>query len=350
MKNVLIIFGGKSGEHEVSVKSAKSIEEKINPALYKTTAMGITHQGYWHYGATVEGITKNGKVVSPENPSLIPNKQILNSDIIFPILHGPNGEDGTMQGLLELLNVAYVGSRVLGSALAMDKIIQKQVCAFYNIPQTKYVGFSSYQWQNVPNLIIQNIDEQLKYPLFIKPANMGSSVGVSKVNSKKTLKNAVLEALKYDHKIIVEEGVNDIKEIEVSVLGNHEPEASVCGEIIPNTQFYDYETKYITDDIKIAIPANIPQKTAKLIRNTAVQTFKALDCIGLSRVDFFYQSQTGKYFLNEINTLPGFTSISMYPKLWNATGLSYTDLITKLLEFAEEQWQEKQQLSYEYQP
>jgi D-alanine-D-alanine ligase len=350
MKNILIVFGGKSGEHEVSVRSAKSIEENIDPALFRTTAMGITHQGHWHFGPTIDSVTQGGKVASPENPSLIPDKKILEADVVFSILHGPNGEDGTMQGLLELLNVAYVGPRVLGSALAMDKIIQKQVCAFYNIPQTKYIGFSNHEWQNIPELIIKNVNEQLKYPLFIKPANMGSSVGISKADSKNDLKDAISEALKYDHKIIVEEGIEDIKEIEVSVLGNHEPEASVCGEIIPNTEFYDYETKYITDDIKIAIPADIPKKATEQIRQTAVKTFRVLDCIGLARVDFFYQPQTGKHFLNEINTLPGFTSISMYPKLWEATDLTYTDLITKLLELAEERWKEKQQLSYEYQP
>jgi len=198
--------------------------------------------------------------------------------------------------------------------------------------------------------IIKNINKQLKYPLFIKPANMGSSVGVTKADSKKDLKASIAEALKYDHKIIVEEAITDMKEIEVSILGNHEPKASICGEIIPNTEFYDYETKYITDDIKIAIPAAIPQKDADGIRQTAIDTFKALDCIGLARVDFFYQPKTGKHFLNEINTLPGFTSISMYPKLWEKTGLTYTDLITRLLELAEERWREKQQLSYEYQP
>lgn len=350
MKKVLIIFGGKSGEHEVSVKSAKSIEENIDSTLYQTTAMGITQEGYWHSGSTVASVIENGKVILPSNPSLIPDNQILAADIIFPILHGPNGEDGTMQGLLELLNAPYVGPRVLGSSLSMDKIVQKQVCAFYNIPQTKYVGFSSHEWKNIPAIIQKNINQQLTYPLFVKPANMGSSVGITKSNSQENLKESILEALKYDHKIIVEEGINNIKEIEISVLGNHEPQASVCGEIIPNTEFYDYETKYITDDIKTAIPADIPQKAAREIRETAVQTFKALDCIGLSRVDFFYQPQTGKHFLNEVNTLPGFTSISMYPKLWAATGLTYTDLITKLLELAEERCQEKQQLSYEYQP
>lgn len=350
MKNILIIFGGKSGEHEVSVRSATSIEENIDRSKFKTLAMGITHQGQWHFGPTVAGVVANGKVSLPKNPSLIPNKKILEADIVFSILHGPNGEDGTMQGLLELLNVAYVGPRVLGSALSMDKIIQKQVCAFYHIPQTKYVGFSSHEWKNIPAQVIKNINQELKYPLFVKPANMGSSVGITKAKSKNDLKEAILEALKYDHKIIVEESVNDIKEIEVSVLGNNEPKASVCGEIIPNTEFYDYETKYITDDIKIAIPADIPQKVAQKIRQTAVDAFKALDCIGLARVDFFYQPQTGQHFLNEINTLPGFTSISMYPKLWEKTDLNYTDLITELLELAEERWQEKQQLSYEYQP
>ncbi|MBT3249365.1 MAG: D-alanine--D-alanine ligase [Candidatus Pacebacteria bacterium] len=350
MKNILIIFGGKSGEHEISVRSAKSIEENIDKTKFKTLAMGITHQGQWHSGPNIESVTHDGKVSSPKNPSLIPDKQILDADIIFSILHGPNGEDGTMQGLLELLNVAYVGPRVLGSALSMDKVIQKQVCAFYDIPQTKYISFSSYEWENSSDLVIQNINQQLQYPLFIKPANMGSSVGITKADSKEELKESIQEALQYDHKIIVEESIGEMREIEISVLGNNNPKASVCGEIVPNTEFYDYETKYITDDIKVAIPADIPQEVADEIRATAVETFRALDCIGLARVDFFYQPQTGKHFLNEINTLPGFTSISMYPKLWEATDLSYTDLITKLLRLAEEQWQKKQQLSYEYQP
>ncbi len=350
MKNILIICGGKSGEHEVSIKSAQSIEKNIDQNLYKTTAMGITHHGYWHAGPTIKSVTKNGRVSLPKNLSLIPDKKILEADIIFPILHGPNGEDGTIQGLLELLNVAYVGPGVLGSALSMDKIIQKQVCAFHGIPQTKYLGFSNHEWNHNSKSVINSINEQLQYPLFIKPANMGSSVGITKTHAEKNLKKSIAEALKYDRKIIVEEAVADIKEIEVAILGNHQPQASVCGEIIPNTEFYDYETKYITDDIKVAIPANIPSAAAKKIRHTAIKTFKALNCAGLARVDFFYQPKTGKHYLNEVNTLPGFTSISMYPKLWEKTDLNYTVLITKLLNLAEERWQEKQQLSYEYQP
>lgn len=350
MKNVLIVFGGKSKEHEVSVSSAQSIEDNIDSSRFKTSAMGITHQGTWHYGPTINQVTQNGKVIPAPNPSLIPSEKILSADMVFLILHGPNGEDGNVQGLLELLNMPYVGSGVLGSALAMDKIVQKQLCAYHQIPQTKYVGFSHHDWANGAPIILKHIEQELSYPLFIKPANMGSSVVVSKVKTQYKLKTAIQDALQYDLKLIAEEGVTDIKEIEVSVLGNEEPQASVCGEIRPNTEFYDYETKYVTDDIETAIPAKIPQKISKKIQTTAVKAFQVLNCAGLARVDFFYQPQTRKYFLNEINTLPGFTSISMYPKLWAATGVSYTKLITRLLELAEDRWQKKQKLVFEYQP
>lgn len=365
MKRVLIIFGGKSGEHEVSVRSAKSIEENIDRSKFETVVMGISHRGQWSYGHSIEEITDGVKVLPMQNRLSLPKSDdekslslqaesgeisAVNFDVIFPILHGPNGEDGTIQGMLELSNLPYVGPGVLGSALSMDKVLQKQVCAQHNIPQTKYEYVLRHEWQKNPAEFIQQVNQALSYPLFVKPANMGSSVGITKVKAEPELKPAIEEAFKYDQKVIVEQGVNDVIEIEVSVLGNENPTASVCGSIKPNTEFYDYETKYVTDDIVAEIPAKIPEKIADEIRETAVKTFKILNCEGLARVDFLYQPQTKKFYLNEINTLPGFTTISMYPKLWEASGLSYTDLITKLIELAEDRWQRKQQLSYEYQP
>ena len=363
MKKVLIIFGGKSGEHEVSVRSAKSIEENIDSSKYETLAMGISHQGQWHLGKTIKEITAGGKVLpTPSQISLPKNdaeksltvsrdkkEQQVKVDVIFPIIHGTNGEDGTLQGMLELTNIPYVGPEVLGSAASMDKVIQKQLCQIANIPQTKYLFITAYDWQKNKSEFIKKINQDLKYPLFVKPANMGSSVGVEKVKKSQQLERAIEKALKYDHKVLVEQSIENALEIEVSVLGNHDPQASVCGSIKPNTEFYDYETKYVTDDIKAEIPAKIPEKTANAIRKTAVKTFKLMNCFGMARVDFLYQPKQDKFYLNELNTLPGFTSISMYPKLWEASGISYSDLITKLLELAEERWQEKQKLTYQYQ-
>jgi D-alanine-D-alanine ligase len=364
MKNILIIFGGKSGEHEVSVRSARSIEENIDKTKYKTTVMGITHKGEWHLGSSIKEITDGRKVIAADSQVALPKNDrekslTINSlgtskkitpDIVFPIIHGTNGEDGTLQGMLELTNIPYVGPEVLGSASSMDKVVQKQLCEAIGIPQAEYFYLSAHEWQKNNSSLIDEIQRKLKFPLFIKPANMGSSVGISKVKTKNELIAAIEEALKYDQKVIVEEGIEDALEIEVSVLGNHDPKTSVCGSIKPNTEFYDYETKYITDDIVAEIPAKIPETISQKIRQLAIDTFKVMNCFGMARVDFLYQPKTKKYFLNELNTLPGFTSISMYPKLWEATGVSYTKLITRLIELAEERWKEKQQLSYKYQP
>ncbi len=361
-QHVLIIFGGKSGEHEVSVRSAKSIEEHIDHDKYETHVLGITQDGRWHYGDTIAEITDGKKVIAPTVQVLLPNEnegntlslktnaglQNLSFDVIFPIIHGTNGEDGTLQGLLELSNLPYVGSNVLGSAVAMDKVVQKMICDHEGIPQTKFVWFRKNDWLQDKAACLAKVTEKLSFPVFVKPANLGSSVGISKVKDNSGLESAIEDALQYDLKVLIEEGVNGIKEVEVAVLGNEQPVASVCGAIIPHTEFYDYETKYITDDIEVEIPAQIPADISDQIRALAVKTFQVLNCSGLSRVDFFYQKDTNKFFLNELNTLPGFTSISQYPKLWEHSGVSYTELTSRLLDLAIQKWHDKQQLKYTY--
>lgn len=361
-KQVLIIFGGKSGEHEVSVNSAKSIEKFLDRDLYDSHCLGVTQDGHWHYGQTVAEITEGHKVLPPNTTVSLPDGihsnalsvstnqgiQPLKSDIIFPIIHGTNGEDGTLQGLLELSNLPYVGSGVLGSAVSMDKVIQKSLCQLHHIPQTKYLEVSYTEWLKDSQKISAEIEKAFSYPIFVKPANLGSSVGISKVNTHEDLSRALSDAFNFDTKVIVEEGVQNILEIEVAVLGNEDPQASVCGSIHPNTEFYDYETKYVTDDIVSKIPAEIPEEISQQIRDTAIKAFKVLNCSGLARVDFFYQPQTNTFFLNELNTLPGFTNISQYPKLWDASGLIYSELISKLLELAVQKWESKQHLRYTY--
>ena len=361
-KNIIIIFGGKSGEHEVSVKSALSIEKYIDKEKFHTTALGVTHSGSWNYGQTVAEITDGGKVLNIDASLTLPSsdesKKLslkakteitpIKADIVFPIIHGTNGEDGALQGLLEMASLPYVGSNVLGSAVSMDKVIQKQICSTAKIPQTKYRALSKFSWDQSKERELDKTKQELKLPLFIKPANLGSSVGISKVKEIAQLETAINEAFMFDNKIILEEGVENILEIEVSILGNENPQASVCGSINPNTEFYDYETKYLTDDIEAKIPAQIPEEISDKIRETALKAYVLLNCSGLARIDLFYQQETDKFYLNEINTLPGFTSISMYPKLWEASGLKYADLITELIELAEQKFANKQKLKYSY--
>jgi D-alanine-D-alanine ligase len=351
MKKVIIILGGKSGEHEVSVNSAKSIENNINRDLFQTSVIGISQNGSWVYGEKISDIISEGKVKQNDELTL-PSSDVLtklfDTDIIFPIIHGTNGEDGTLQGLLDLANLPYVGSGVLGSAICMDKVIQKQLCSTAGIPQTDYTFFTKTEWENNKSNILEIINDQLTYPLFVKPANLGSSVGISKAKTESELEKAIIEALLFDNKVIVEVGLENIMEIEVSILGNENPQASVCGSIAPNTEFYDYKTKYITDDISAKIPAEISKEVSQSIRDLAIESYKILNCEGLARTDFFYDKERDQIILNEVNTLPGFTKISMYPKLWAESGVNYQDLITKLLEFALDSWQAKQQLKYTY--
>lgn len=364
-KAVLIIFGGRSSEHEVSVRSARAIADHLDPTKFKSQFLGISLDGSWNYGENINDLVdEHGRVINSADQLVLPIKAessqelrlltesgetlSISFDIIFPVLHGPNGEDGSLQGMLELLNIPFVGAGILGSALAMDKAVQKKLCELHQLPQPKHLSFTRWQWSNQSAQLLDQLSA-LKAPYFIKPANLGSSVGINRAETLTEVSQAIEEALQFDHKIIIEEGVTEMKEVEVSVLGNEQPQASVPGELVPHTAFYDYETKYVTDDISTAIPADLPPAITQQIQAIAIQAYRVLDCRGMARVDFFYQPATQQIFLNEVNTIPGFTSISMYPKLWAASGLSFTDLVTQLIELGQSSWQEDQLLKFNYQ-
>ncbi len=354
---VYIVFGGKSGEHEVSIRSARSVMEAIDREKYEPELLAIAKNGTWLRGpqarrALMErtSIDRGSSMTLlpplPKATGLISSSAEPMPSVVFPVLHGPYGEDGTVQGMLEMMNVPYVGSGVLGSALGMDKVIQKQVFAQYGLPVVRFSWFLMGEWLSDRQFILRKISRECgKYPLFVKPANLGSSVGISKAHNEKELVSAIRLAGQYDRKIIVEQGKEGIREIEVSVLGNDKPEASVCGEIIPDHEFYDYDAKYFDEKTRLMIPADIPKKIQDTIRNMATTAFRALDCWGFSRVDFFLEKQSGNIWLNEINTIPGFTSVSMYPKLWEASGVSYPTLIDKLIQLGVSRWKEKQRLA-----
>lgn len=344
---LLVIFGGRSGEHEVSIKSARSVINNIDKNRYEVIPLAIGKNGAWLTGPKVNKILQSGEKIEKgvgEN-KLIPYATSQKEQLVaFPVLHGPYGEDGTIQGMFEMMNIPYVGSGVVGSALGMDKIIQKQLFAQKNLPIVDYYWFLKGSWQKDRQKIKRKIENYFnhQYPLFVKPANLGSSVGVTKVHSRNELEKAVNLACQYDRKILVERGVEETREIEVSVLGNDDPKASICGEVIPANEFYDYDAKYIDENTQLIIPAKIPATTQKKIQQIAITAFKVLDCCGFARVDFFLQKNSGKIWLNEINTIPGFTSVSMYPKLWEASGISYQQLIEKLISLAITRWKEKQ--------
>jgi D-alanine-D-alanine ligase len=362
-----ILFGGRSGEHEVSLLSAASILKSIDRAKYEVIPIGINKQGQWLPPVDAEnllaGDTKPASI-QPKSKSLQlnANAEIAHAtpltqslDVIFPVLHGTFGEDGTIQGLLELADIAYVGSGVLGSATGMDKTVMKQLFAAAGLPQTPHVNLLRTEWTADPKRCIKHIEKNLTYPIFVKPANLGSSVGISKVHDRSELTPAMDLAASFDRKLIIEQGVGGPnakpRELEVSVLGNDSPEASVVGEIVPGAEFYDYNAKYHSAASIPIIPADITEAQSNQIRKMAIAAFRACDCAGLARVDFLMepstQSKRGKtkpvrIYLNEINTMPGFTSISMYPKLWQATGIPYKQLIDKLITLAIERHREKQ--------
>ncbi len=346
--NVALIFGGKSGEHEVSLSSATSIYKHIDKSKYNVFTIGITKDGRWLYYDGNEENIKNGQWINLSNDkvqiNLIPsgNRQlglvfedgtVQKIDVLFPVLHGPYGEDGKIQGLFEISQIPYVGCGVLASSVGMDKLICKKVFSQVGLPQVDYTYTTKWSFSTDEENELNNIEKILNYPIFVKPANLGSSVGISKVNNREELLVGIKEALKYDTRIVLEQGVN-AREIEVSVLGNDNIKASIAGEIKPAKDFYDYEDKYINGASTYDIPANISNEDMEKIRQMAIEAFKAIDGKGLSRVDFFIDKNTGEIFINEINTLPGFTNISMYPKMWEATGLEYTQLIDKLIELA----------------
>ena len=389
-----ILFGGRSGEHEVSLLSAASVFNAIDKSKYEVVPIGITKEGRWLTAADAErllakGVGESGaqahlragdpeatpgfavlargeSVIVPPEPhrqsgSLAPfqteaglasrtSDRAINVDIIFPVLHGTFGEDGTIQGLLELADIPYVGAGVLGSAAGMDKDVMKSLFQAAGLPIVKHVTILRSAWEAAPKKLQKLVESNLKYPVFVKPANLGSSVGISKAHDGKDLAPAIAEAAKFDRKIVIEQGVGGKKqkarEIECSVLGNDQPEASVAGEIVPGKEFYDYTAKYVDEGSRLIIPAKLSQAEARKVRQLAISAFKAVDCSGLARVDFLMDPKNRKIYLNEINTMPGFTAISMYPKLWAASGLAYPDLIERLIRLGQERHQEKKRNQY----
>ncbi len=354
-----VIFGGQSGEHEVSLASARSVIDALDPEKYEIVPIGITHSGRWLTGGDPMALLSSGGVqtASPDaaaDSALIPvqgqgrelvpgatGQRFPQLDVIFPVLHGPFGEDGTIQGLLELAGVPYVGCGVLASAAGMDKIASKMIFASAGLPQTRYLALKRRDWERTPGDVITQIEAALRYPVFVKPANLGSSIGISKAQHAGELGAALAEAARYDRRLLVEEGVPHAREIECSVLGNDDPVASIPGEVVPSNDFYDYAAKYIDGTSALLIPAPLPAPVAASVRELAVQVYRALDASGLARVDFLLNGETNELFINEANTLPGFTAISMYPKLWEATGLGYNELVDRLIDLALERHQDK---------
>ncbi|HMD77403.1 MAG TPA: D-alanine--D-alanine ligase family protein [Terracidiphilus sp.] len=386
-----IIFGGRSGEHEVSLLSAASVLQAIDREKFDVTPIGITKDGHWlaagdahnllegNESAVVRRLragdpeaTPGAKLLHEGIPTLLAPEPVetraeltvgnvrpaaANLDVVFPVLHGTFGEDGTIQGLFELAGIAYVGSGVLGSAAGMDKDVMKRLFAEARLPIVKHVTVLRAEWEKAPRKAVAQVEAALKYPVFVKPANLGSSVGISKVHGRKELGPALTLAARYDRKLIVEQGVGGkirrggeaakAREFEVAVLGNDDPRASVVGEIVPGKEFYDYEAKYLSEGSVAVIPAKLGRAVTKQIREMAVAAFRACDLSGLARVDFLMEPDgKRRIFVNEVNTLPGFTQISMYPKLWEATGLPYTELITRLIELALERQEEKRRTIY----
>ena len=386
-----VLFGGRSGEHEVSLLSAASVVNAIDKSKYDVVPIGINKEGRWLTAGDAEALL-HGKapdeskhlragdpeatpgaavlasgeaVVVPPEPvhrsSLTPfqtdatqlrraSDRAINVDVIFPVLHGTFGEDGTIQGLLELADIPYVGAGVLGSAAGMDKDIMKSLFRAAGLPIVKHVTLLRSDWDADHKKTEKIVDRALQYPVFVKPANLGSSVGISKAHNKKELGPAIYEAAKFDRKIVIEKGVGGTKhkarEIECSVLGNDQPQASIAGEIVPVKEFYDYSAKYLDEGSELIIPAKLTKAEMKKVQELAIKAFQAVDCSGLARVDFLMDPKSHKLYLNEINTMPGFTSISMYPKLWAATGLQYSNLIDRLIQLGIERHADKKKNQY----
>ncbi|MBI2428581.1 MAG: D-alanine--D-alanine ligase [Ignavibacteriales bacterium] len=359
-----VLFGGRSAEHEVSLVSAASVIHALDKNKYDILPIGITKDGRWlsevnaiqllRDHAPLETLPEHVLLPDPRKQSLINVSTAFpqaaqHIDVIFPVIHGTFGEDGTIQGLFELADIPYVGAGVLGSAVGMDKIVAKQLLERANIPVTKSIWFFFSEYQQNSKRYVADIEKKLRYPCFVKPPNQGSSVGISKAHNRKELLAAIELAGQYDRKILVEKAVTKPREIEVSVLGNNEPVVSLPGEIIPSNEFYDYDAKYVDGKSTAVIPAKLPKNIVKKIQQYAAEAFKVLDCAGMARIDFLVQKD-GKIFLNEINTIPGFTSISMYPKLWEASGIKYPELLDRLIQLAIDRHDQKKQLKTFYTP
>jgi D-alanine-D-alanine ligase len=361
-----VIFGGRSGEHEVSLRSAESVIRAMDKTRYEVIPIGISREGRWLVSGDASAMLPQAVMDSDSQRSVAilgdPTRRGLmrldhgtvsrmgeRLDVVFPVLHGTYGEDGTIQGLFEMAGVPYVGCGVLASAVGMDKIVMKQIFQHAGLTVTDYEWFSRNDWEEDPNALLRRIARKLGYPVFCKPANLGSSVGISKAENKRELQDAISDAARYDRRILVERAVVG-REIEVGVLGNEDPIASMPGEIIAGHEFYDYEDKYIDTSSRTETPAKLPRRIARLIQEQAVTAFKAIDGAGLARVDFFLERGTNRVLISEVNTMPGFTSISMYAKMWEAGGISYTDLIDRLIELALERHADKSRNLTSYQP
>lgn len=361
-----ILFGGRSGEHEVSLESAASILKAIDREKYDIVPIGITREGRWVLGSgtaelspkALTGVLQNGRAISPPadptrrelTPLAAPSRGIKDHaalDVVFPVLHGTFGEDGTVQGLLDLADVPYVGAGVLGSATGMDKDVMKRLFRDAGLPVVPWILLLRSELIAHPARARQRVAREIGYPAFVKPANLGSSVGISKVHDPKELRAAIALAAKFDRKIIVEKAI-DAREIECAVLGNDTPQASIPGEIVPANEFYDYQAKYVKEGSRLIIPAKLGAARTLKVRDLALRAFKAIDCAGMGRVDFLMDRHSGKLYVNEINTIPGFTSISMYPKLWEASGLPYAKLIDRLVELAIERHRDKSRTQHDY--
>jgi D-alanine-D-alanine ligase len=347
-----VIYGGRSGEHEVSVASAASIFKHLDPNRYDAVPIKIAKTGQWSLGgAAPQAISAGAAATAGDTAGLQviePSAAVTGSfDVVFPVLHGPYGEDGTVQGLLELANVPYIGAGVLGSAVGMDKAVMKTLFAAAGLPIVRHLTLLQRNWEQDPSAFTREAEEALGFPMFVKPANLGSSVGISKATSAATLTKALELAFQFDRKAVVEAAVARVREIECAVLGNDDPEASMPGEVVVSHPdgFYSYDAKYLDPDGSTwKIPADIPPQTADLVRRMSVDAFRALDLSGMARVDFLLDGAEGTLYLNEVNTIPGFTTISMYPKMWEASGVPYATLLDRLIALALERHEEKQRL------
>jgi D-alanine-D-alanine ligase len=362
MLRIGILYGGRSGEHEVSLCSAASVLSALDKKKYEVVAIGIDRDGRWYVQREPEIIDDKdfGKVLklSKDGNWLVnhfeknnrlylydtESKREVYVDVVFPVVHGIFCEDGTLQGLLELAVVPYVGADVIGSAVGMDKDVSKRLLKEAGIPIVSWITLSREQWEREQSSVITSIVDRIDFPLFVKPSNAGSSVGIKKVKEEDMLQESIAHAFLYDRKILIEKAI-DCREIECSVIGNHSPEASVLGEVIPRHEFYSYEAKYIDPNgAELKIPAQVDESLALKIRETAIEGYKILCCSGMARVDFFLENNSEKFYLNEINTIPGFTSISMYPKLWEKTGVQYSKLLDKLIQLSIERHKEKREI------
>jgi D-alanine-D-alanine ligase len=359
---IAVLFGGRSGEHDVSLMSARSVLSVLEPARYEVTQVGITRDGRWYTGPDTIDALEKGKTDGLEQVILSPDPselglyvlrdsqytRLTDIDVFFPVMHGTYSEDGTMQGLLEMADVAYVGAGVVGAAVGMDKGVFKDVMVANDILVVDTLVVLRREIEQDMEAVIRKAEELSAYPLFTKPANLGSSVGVTKCNNRSDLQEGLIEAASFDRRVLIQRGIKNVREIEVSVLGNDDPQASVPGEVQPSREFYSYESKYVDGTSVLLIPAPLPPETTELIRQIAVRAYKAIDCAGMARVDFFVEKDTNAIYLNEVNTIPGFTKISMYPKLWDASGLPYAKLVDRLIELALERKAERDRTKHEF--